>query len=121
MKFMKLVPCSKSCAIQALLSVLAETWQSLHCLVSLARTEYGTGRTRGRNAVAGDRAIHAKHIYVVAQNLEVVTGVVLCEQAFVVQHGLARVGGHLRVAAETGGRPRSMAGVAGHAAIGVGE
>ena len=42
MKFMKLVPCSSTLAIHALLSPSAETWQSVHCLVSFARTVCGT-------------------------------------------------------------------------------
>ena len=42
MKFMKLVPWSSTLAIQALLSPSAETWQSVHCLVSFARTVCGT-------------------------------------------------------------------------------
>src|ERR1700730_4825261 len=42
MKLMKCVHCKSNCAIQALLSFAAETWQSLHCLVSLARTVCGT-------------------------------------------------------------------------------
>jgi len=38
-----------------------------------------------------------------------------------VQHELARVGGHLQMAAEAGGRPGSVTGIAGHAAVGVDE
>ena len=42
MKFMKFVPCRSSCAIQALLSLARETWQSVQPLVSFARTVWGT-------------------------------------------------------------------------------
>ena len=42
MKLTKLVPCSSSCAIMALLSPLAETWQSVQVLVSAPRTVCGT-------------------------------------------------------------------------------
>ena len=71
--------------------------------------------------MAGDGAVDAEHINVIAKNLEVVAGVVLREQAFVVQHGLASIGGHLQMAAKAGGRPGRVAGVAGHAGVGVGE
>src|ERR1700680_4976795 len=42
MKFRKLVPCKSSMDIHALLSRAAETWQSVHCFVSRARTVCGT-------------------------------------------------------------------------------
>ena len=41
MKLTKLVPCSSSCAIQALLSLSRETWQSVQVRVSLVRTVCG--------------------------------------------------------------------------------
>ena len=153
---MKFVPWRRSWAIQALLSLAAETWQSVHCLVSLARTvcgtksaerlageagggdgllrvveplaigvlradEDGAGRARGRDAVIGDRAVDAQHIYVVAEDLKIVAGVVAGDGAFVVEHGAADVGGHLEMATETGGSPRGVAGVAGHRVVGVRE
>ncbi len=71
--------------------------------------------------MAGDGAVNAEHVDVVAQNLKVVAGVIAGEQSFVVQHGAAGVGGHLQMAAEAGGRPGSVAGVAGHAAVAVRE
>ena len=61
--------------------------------------------TRGSDAMSGDGAVDAQHINVVAQDLEIVAGVVARHEAFVVEHGAFRVGGHLQVAAETGGRP----------------
>ena len=42
MKFMKLVPCSITFAIHALLPPSAATWQSVHVFVSVARTVCGT-------------------------------------------------------------------------------
>src|SRR6185312_17045779 len=42
MKLTKFVPCKSSCASQALLSFLVETWQSVHPFVSVARTVCGT-------------------------------------------------------------------------------
>ena len=90
--------------------------------IGVLRTdEHGARRARGRNAMAGDGAVDAEHVNVVAKNLEIVAGVVLREQTFVVQHGLAGVGGHLQMAAETGGCPGSVAGIAGHAAVGMRE
>ena len=41
MKFTKLVPCSSSLAILALLSPAADTWQSVQRLVSVVRTVCG--------------------------------------------------------------------------------
>ena len=41
MKLTQLVPCISSCAIKALLSLALETWQSVQCLVSVARTVWG--------------------------------------------------------------------------------
>ena len=90
--------------------------------VGVLRTdEDGAGRARGRDAMAGDGAVDAEHVDVVAKNLKVVAGVIARGEAFVVEHGLARVGGHLQMAAEAGGRPGRVAGVAGHRGVGVGE
>ena len=152
---MKFEPCKRRWAIQALLSLTAETWQSLHCFVSVARTvcgtnvlkaagetgrrdcllrvvepvairilrthEDGAGGTRGSDAVAGDSAVDAEHVDVVAKDLKVVTGVIARGEAFVVKHGLARVSCHLQMTAEAGGRPGGVAGIASHGGIGVGE
>src|SRR5215218_10398768 len=41
MKFTELVPCSRSCAMMALLSSRRETWQSVQVLVSAERTVCG--------------------------------------------------------------------------------
>ena len=79
------------------------------------------GRAHRRDAMAGDRAVDAQHEAIVAQDLKIVRGPIAREQAFVVQHGLALIGRHGEMAAKTIGRPRGMAGVAGHAAIGVRE
>src|SRR5216683_2854693 len=87
----------------------------------LRADQHGARRARGSDAMTGDRPIHAEHIDVIAKNLKVVAGVIFRDQAFIVQHGLARVSGHLQMAAEAGWRPRSMAGVAGHAAVGMRE
>src|SRR5208282_1912280 len=77
--------------------------------IGVLRTyEDGAGRARGRDAMAGDGAIHAEEIGVVAQDLKVVASVISGEQAFVVEHRSARVGRHLQVAAETGWRPGRM-------------
>ena len=87
----------------------------------LRADQHGAAGTRGRDAIAGDGAVDAEHVDVVAQDLEVVAGVIAGEQALVVEHGAAGVGGHLQMAAEAGGGPGSVAGVAGHAAVAVGE
>lgn len=71
--------------------------------------------------MAGNRAIHAEHENIVAQNLEIVTRVVTGGQAFVMQHRLAGIRGHLEMTAKTRGRPRSVAGVARHRRIRVCE
>ena len=90
--------------------------------IGVLRTdEHGAGRARRGDAMAGDGAVDAEHVNVVAKNLEIVAGVIFREQAFVVEHGLAGVGGHLQMAAEASGRPGGVAGIAGHAAVGVGE
>ncbi len=90
--------------------------------VRVLRTdENRAGRARGGDAMAGDGAVDAEHVDVVAKDLKIVAGVVARGEAFIVEHGLARVGGHLQVAAEAGGRPGGVAGVAGHRGIGVGE
>ena len=49
-------------------------------------------RARRRDAMLGHRAIHAQHVDVVAQHLEVVGGVVARGQPFVVQHRHLAVG-----------------------------
>src|SRR5260370_21649697 len=67
--------------------------------------------------MTGYRAVDAEHINIIAQNLKIVAGVILCEESFVVQHGLARVSGHLQMAAEAWRRPGSVAGIASHAAV----
>jgi len=71
--------------------------------------------------MAGDGAVYAEHEDVVAQDLEVVARVIARGEAFVVEHGLASVGGHLQVATKAGGCPRGVARVAGHGGIGMGE
>ena len=67
-----------------------------------------------RDAMSCDRPVDTQHVNVVAQNLEIIGGVVFGEQAFVMQHRTPRIGGHLQMAAEACRRPRSVAGVAGH-------
>ena len=90
--------------------------------VRILRTdEDGAGRARGGDAMAGDGAVDAEHVDVVAKDLKIVAGVVARGEPFVVEHGLARVGGHLQMAAEAGGRPGRVAGVASHRRVGVGE
>ncbi|MCG3162585.1 MAG: hypothetical protein JMDDDDMK_03878 [Acidobacteria bacterium] len=72
--------------------------------------------------MAGDRAVFAEHEDVVAKGLEVVLRVISQTLfAFVVQHRLFLVRGHRQMAAETTRRPRSVAGVTGHVAVGVRE
>src|SRR5208282_3906301 len=87
----------------------------------LRADQHGAGRARGRYAMSSDRAVHAKEISIIAQHLEVVTRVIPGAEAIVVQHGPAHIGGHLEVAAEASGRPGSVAGVAGHGGVAVGE
>src|SRR5581483_7190269 len=83
--------------------------------------EDGARGARGRDAVAGYRAVHAKHENVVAQDLKIVAGVVARGEALVVEHRLASVCGHLEVAAEAGWSPGGVTGVAGHGGVGVRE
>ena len=64
------------------------------------------GTSDRRDLVAGDGAVDAEHVDVVAQHHEVVVGVVARGLAFVVQHGGLLVGGHGEMAAEAGGGPR---------------
>ena len=78
-------------------------------------------RARRRDAMPGDGAVHGEHVAVIAQHLEIVGGPVARREPFVVQHRALFVRGHRQVAAETVGRPRRVAGVAGHAAVGVRE
>jgi len=87
----------------------------------LRADQHCAGRSRRCDALTGDRAVDSKHINVVAQNLKIVAGVILREQSFIVKHGFARVSGHLQMAAEARGRPRSVAGIASHAAVRVSE
>ena len=90
--------------------------------VRILRTDqHGAGRARRRDAVAGDRAVHAEHVDVVAKNLKIVAGVIARGEAFVVQHVALGVAGHLQMAAKAGGSPGSVAGIAGHGTVGVGE
>src|SRR5258708_20142279 len=83
----------------------------------LRADQYGTRRSRRGHAMTSHRAVDTQHINVVAQNLKVVAGVILCEESFVVQHGLARISSHLQMAAEASGRPRGMAGITSNAAV----
>src|SRR5271157_4779210 len=127
MKFMKPVPWIRTCANQALLSPLVETWQSVQVRVSLVRTVCGTnclllvvtpvtigilrtdkngaGRTHGRYSMAGNRTVYSQHVDVVTQDLKAVGGPVAGDNAFVVQHGHFSVGRHLQVTAEAGRNP----------------
>src|SRR5580700_6503226 len=90
--------------------------------VRILRTyEDGAGGARGGDAMAGDSAVDAEHVDVVAKDLKIVAGIVARGKAFVVKHGLAGVGRHLQMTAEAGGCPRRVAGVASHGGIGVRE
>ena len=86
--------------------------------IAILRThQYCARGTDRRDTISCHRAVDAERIDIVAENLEVVRRPVACRQAFVVQHGGALVGGHRKMAAITGRRPRGMTGVTGHAAV----
>ena len=81
-------------------------------------------RARGANrgdTMAGYGAVDAEHEAVVTKHLEIISRPVARVQAFVVQHRFALVRHHREMAAKTIRRPRSVAGVASHTAIGVRE
>ena len=88
--------------------------------ILILRTDHDGARgTHRGHAMAGHRAIDSEHETVVAQYLKIVAGPVARGQAFVVQHGLALVGHHRKMAAETIRGPGGVAGITGHAAVGV--
>ncbi len=90
--------------------------------VRILRTDQNGARgPRRRDAMSRHGAVHAEHVTIVAEHLEVVRSPVARQETFVVQHRAPLIGRHLEMAAETVGRPRGVAGVTGHAAIGVGE
>ena len=55
--------------------------------------------------MARDSAGDPEHLDVVAKDLKIVAGVVARQKAFVVEHGLPRVGRHLKMTPKPGGRP----------------
>ena len=90
--------------------------------IGVLRTDENRARrARGCDAVPSNGAIDPEHVKVIAQNLEVVARVISREQAFIVQHRTAGVGGHLQMTAKTSWHPRGVAGVASHFVVGVSE
>ena len=76
-------------------------------------------RTRGAdrgNAVAGNGAIDAKHVDVIAQHHEVVGRVVARQQSFIVQHRHSLIGAHRKVTSEATRGPGGVAALAAHPA-----
>ena len=71
--------------------------------------------------MSGDRPVDSQHEAIVAQDLKIVARPVARHQAFVVQHGLALISRHREMTSKTIRRPRRMAGVTGHATIGMRE
>src|SRR5579871_6021244 len=87
----------------------------------LRADDYSAGGAGGRDAVSGDGAIDTQHVNVVAEDFEIVGRIIAGVESFVVEHFGFAIGGHGEMAAETAGGPGGMAGVAGHARVGVGE
>src|SRR6185295_1434820 len=87
---------------------------SRHCLllvvspaaIGVLRTyQHRASGSYRRDPVSGDGSVDSQHVQVITQNLKVIRGIVSGGQSFVMQHGHALVGGHLQVAAKTGGQP----------------
>ena len=78
-------------------------------------------RAHRRDPVPGDRSVLPEEERVVAQHLEVVGGPVPRRQPLVMEHRHLAVRHHREVTAEAGRRPRCVARVAGHRAVGVRE
>ena len=87
----------------------------------LRTDENRTRRPHGRDTMSGHRTVYAEHKAVVAKNLEIVSGPVARHQSLIVQHRFALIGHHGKMASKTIGRPRGVACIASHAAIGVRE
>src|SRR5260370_2715590 len=58
----------------------------------LRADEHGARGPRWGDAVAGDRAVDAEHVNVIAENLEIVAGGIFIGQSFVLPHGLPGTG-----------------------------
>ena len=81
----------------------------------------GAGRAGRRDPAAHDRVVATQHEHVLTQRLEGVVRPVARVGQLVVQEAPLVVGLHRQVAAEAGGHPRAVAGVAVHVRVGVGE
>ena len=84
--------------------------------------QYRASRSHRSVSLSGHGAVTPKQKNVVSQSLKIVRGPVpKVRLALVVKHRALLIGLHLQVTAVTTGRPRKMAGVASHAAVGMRE